>query len=50
MESDNGLLFNFREFVEFVKIEGFYYYWVILEYVCVNGEVESFMKLFNKIE
>ena len=50
LESDNGPPFNSKEFVEFANEEGFHHHRVTPEHARVNGEVESFMKMLNKIE
>ena len=50
LESDNGTLFNSREFAGLAKTEGFHHHRVTPEHARANGEAGSFLKLLNKTE
>ena len=49
-ESDDGLLFQTREFAEFAEKKGFHHHRVTPGHARANGEAENFMKLLNKTE
>ena len=48
IESDNGPPFNFKEFNEFAKQEGFEHHGVTALHPRANGEVERSMQILNK--
>lgn len=50
IESDNGPLFNFKEFNEFAKQKGFQNHKARALHLKANGEVEEFMQTLSKME
>ena len=50
LRSDKVPPFNFREFAEFAKTEGFQHHQVTPQHARANEEAKSFMKLLNKTE